>query len=54
MCNLRGYLVITYFQYGINFKYDLILALRSQIFEYLREPLHRHALEAWTPARSEK
>ena len=31
---------------------DLALALRRQIFEYLRETFYRHALESWTPARS--
>ena len=35
-------------------KYDFILALRSQIFEYLGETYYRHALESVEPARSEK
>ena len=29
--------------FGVN--YDLVLALRSQIFEYWRETFYRHALE---------
>ena len=38
-----------------NVKYDLVLALRSQILECLRECFYTHALgEPWTPARSEK
>ena len=33
---------------------DLILTLRRNIFEYLREKNYRHALEYLEPARSEK
>ena len=33
---------------------DLALALRRQIFEYLRETFYRHALEYLKPARAEK
>ena len=36
----------------LGVKYDLIPALRSQMFEYLRETLYRHALEYLEPARS--
>ena len=35
-------------------KHALILALRSQIFEYLAETFYRHALEYLKPARSER
>ena len=35
-------------------KYDLVLALHSQMFEYLRESFYRLALESWTPAGSQK
>ena len=35
-------------------KYDFMLALRSQILEYLRETFDRHALESRITARSEK
>ena len=38
----------------LGVKYDVILVLRSQIFEYLRETFYRHALEYLEPARSEK
>ena len=39
----------------VGVKDDLILALRSQIFEYLRETFHRHDLESYLePARSER
>ena len=34
--------------------FDLILALRSQFFEYLRETSHEHALEHLEAARPEK
>ena len=34
--------------------YVLILVLRSQFFEYLRETLYKHALEHLEAARSEK
>ena len=34
--------------------YDLILVLRSQFFEYLRETLYKHALEHLEAACSEK
>ena len=39
MSNLRSCLVITSKQLGV--RYELILALRSQIFEYLRETFYR-------------
>ena len=38
----------------LGVKSDLILALRSQIFEYLRERVHRDALEYLQLAGSEK
>ena len=38
--------------FGVN--HDLILALRSQIFEYLRETFYGHALEYLQSACSEK
>ena len=38
----------------LGVKSDLILALRSQIFEYLRESVHRDALEYLQLAGSEK
>ena len=38
----------------LGVKYDLILALRSQIFEYLRETFYGHALEYLQSACSEK
>ena len=54
MCNLRSFLVIAYcsFQYfsmgsALDVKHDLILALRSQTFENLRETFNRHALGTW-------
>ena len=34
-------------------KYNLVLVLRSQFFEYLRETLYKHALEHLEAARSE-
>ena len=37
---------------GVQF--DLILVLRSQFFEYLRETLYKHALEHLEAARPEK
>ena len=37
----------------LGVKYDLILALRSQIFESLGETFRRYALEYLQPARSE-
>ena len=33
---------------------DIILVLRSQFFEYLRETLYKHALEHLEAARAEK
>ena len=33
---------------------DIILVLRSQFFEYLRETLYKHALEHLEAARSEQ
>ena len=39
---------------ALGVKYDLTLALRTQILEYLRETLYRHALEYLQLARSEK
>ena len=38
----------------LGFKYDLISVLPSQLFEYLRETLGKHALEHPEAARSEK
>ena len=38
----------------LGVKSDLILVLRSQFFEFLREPLHKHALEHLEAAGSEK
>ena len=38
----------------LGVKYDLILAIRSQIFQYLRETFYARALEYLEPARSEK
>ena len=38
----------------LGVKYDVILDLRSQIFEYLRETFYRHALEYLQSARPEK
>ena len=38
----------------LGVKYDLILALRSQIFEYLRETFFRQALVYLQSARSDK
>jgi len=35
-------------------KYYLLLVRRSQFFEYLRETLHKHALEHLEAGRSEK
>ena len=52
-----GCLVSISFQYGITFDRSmlpyLILALRSQMIEYSREKIYRHALEYLEPARSE-
>ena len=38
----------------MDVNYDLILVLRSQFFEYLRETLYKHALERLEAARPEK
>ena len=38
----------------LGVKYDLILVLRSQVFDYLRETLYEHALEHLEAARSEE
>ena len=35
-------------------KYDIILVLRSQFFEYLGETLYKHALEHLEAVRPEK
>ena len=53
---LRLRIGITWFQCSFDFgrKYDLILVLRSQFFEYLRETLYKHALTHLEGARSEK
>ena len=37
----------------LGVKYDLILILRSQFFEYLRETLYKHAAEHLEAARPE-
>ena len=49
-------IVITWFQwiFDSGVKFDLILVLRSQFFEYLRETLYKHALEHLEAARQEK
>ena len=39
---------------ALGVKYVLILALRSQIFEYLRETFYRHVLEYLQWVRPEK
>ena len=46
-------IVITWFQcrFGLGVKYDLIVVLRSQFFECLRETLYKHALEHLEAAR---
>ena len=44
--------VIKYSILGV--KFDLILVLRSQFFELLRETLYKHALEHLEAARPEK
>ena len=38
----------------LGVEYDLMLALRSQICEYLSETFYRHALEYLQSARSKK
>ena len=40
----RNYLVLVYIRFPAK-QIDLILVLRSQFFEYLRETLYKHALE---------
>ena len=56
MHNLRSYVISLSFSMELNLgvKNDLILALRSQIFESLRETFCRHALEYLQSARLEK
>ena len=53
---LKTGVISVYYQYKSTFsvQYDLMLALRSQIFEYLGESVNRHALELLKPAPSEK
>ena len=49
----RNYFVLVYIRsWGV--KFDLILVLRSQFFEFLREKLYIHALEHLEAARPEK
>ena len=48
----RNYLVLVYIRF-LGVKYDVILVLRNQFFEYLRQTLYRHALEHLEAARSE-
>ena len=51
-CN---YLVLVYTWYPIwGVKFDLILVLRSQFFEFLRETVHKYALEHLEAAGPEK
>ena len=38
----------------LGVKYDLILVVRSQFFEYMRETLHKYALKHLEAARLEK
>ena len=38
----------------LGVKYDVILVLRSQIFEYLRETFYRHAVEYLQSPRFEQ
>ena len=40
--------------FDLSVKFDIILALRSQFFECLRETLYKHALEQLEAARPEK
>ena len=49
----HNYLVLAYIQFRA-LKLDLILVLRSQFFEYLRETLYKQALEHLEAARQEK
>ena len=43
---MTAHLILVYTRYSIlGVKFDLILILRSQFFEYLRETLYKHALE---------
>ena len=46
MCNLRSGLILLIFSMvsTLGVKYDLLLALRRQIFKYLGERFDRHAL----------
>ena len=37
---------------GDKYVYDLALIIRSQIFEYLREPLYKYASDRLKAARS--
>ena len=52
----RNYLVLvcTWWYSISGVKFDLILVLLSQFFEYLRETSHKHALEHLKAARPEK
>ena len=49
----RNYLVSVLIRF-FGVKYDLIVVLRSQFFEYMRETLYKHALEHLEAACSEK
>ena len=48
----RNYLVLVYIRFWA--KIDLILVLRSQFFDFLRETLYKHALEHLEAAGPEK
>ena len=56
MCNLRSCVVKLCFSVGsiLGDEYDLILAIRSQIFEYLHKTFCRRALGCLDPARLQK
>ena len=53
---VRFRIVIAWFQCSLDFgvKCGLLLVLRSQFFEYLRETGYKHALEHLEAARSQK
>ena len=57
-CENCAVALITQFQYSLRStlgdKYELILALRGQVFEYLRETSNRRSLGYLQSARSEK
>ena len=49
----RNYMALGYIRFWAT-KIDLILALRSEFFDFLRETLHKHALEHLNAAASGK